>query len=487
MNFEYGIKFTWLNFGNTGGPKRVNTVIDNTIINNTCGILVDDFSAANVFSNNRIADNVYGVSFSSFAQPSDNVFRNNVFSDNQYSIADGSRYANDIDTSNTVNGKPVYYWIDKHDLTVPADAGYVVLKNCSDITVQNLTLGNNGQGVLLCFSSNSKIIGNVFTNNVEGITLKDSSNNEISGNTIIGSRDYGVYLFRDTKDNTISENSIESTGKDGVHSDFSCNSNTISKNTIINCGEYGVYLSGSPNSMVIANNVSLCKLSGISLEYSDSNTIRQNYLTGNGLGLLVETAGNTITENTMIANTGWGIRLNGSQRNNVIHHNNFINNNVAEGLQVSMPAVWLFDPPGSQKDVPTLSPGNPNVWDDGKEGNYWSDYRRRYPNASEVGNTGVGNTPFFINENNIDYFPVDGAGNDTWVPFEPVTESSSKPEPIVSPPDNTTLPDQQNDNLAGTGLPMEYAFVITLAIAFIGVAAVITVILLRKKKLKTKT
>ena len=47
-----------------------------------------------------------------------------------------------------------------------------------------------------------------------------------------------------------------------------------------------------------------------------------------------------------------------------------------------------------------------NVWDNGSVGNYWSDYLTRYPNASEVGDTGVGDTPYVIDEYNVDYHPL---------------------------------------------------------------------------------
>jgi nitrous oxidase accessory protein NosD len=51
-------------------------------------------------------------------------------------------------------------------------------------------------------------------------------------------------------------------------------------------------------------------------------------------------------------------------------------------------------------------PGLGNIWDDGKEGNYWSDYLNRYPNALEGANRDVGNTAYTINENNIDRYPL---------------------------------------------------------------------------------
>jgi len=47
-----------------------------------------------------------------------------------------------------------------------------------------------------------------------------------------------------------------------------------------------------------------------------------------------------------------------------------------------------------------------NAWDNGEEGNYWSDYVTRYPNATEVDGSGVGDTAFYINENNQDSHPL---------------------------------------------------------------------------------
>jgi hypothetical protein len=39
---------------------------------------------------------------------------------------------------------------------------------------------------------------------------------------------------------------------------------------------------------------------------------------------------------------------------------------------------------------------NRSLWDNGSIGNYWSNYTIKYPNASEVGNTGMGDTPYVI-------------------------------------------------------------------------------------------
>jgi hypothetical protein len=47
-----------------------------------------------------------------------------------------------------------------------------------------------------------------------------------------------------------------------------------------------------------------------------------------------------------------------------------------------------------------------NFWDNGSVGNYWSNYTLKYSNASELGNSGVGDTPYVIDQNNIDHYPL---------------------------------------------------------------------------------
>ena len=61
-------------------------------------------------------------------------------------------------------------------------------------------------------------------------------------------------------------------------------------------------------------------------------------------------------------------------------------------MGMGMPIEWL--------------PGHGNVWDNGTAGNYWSDYLTRYTEASEAGNSGVGDTYFVVNENNYDRYPL---------------------------------------------------------------------------------
>jgi parallel beta-helix repeat protein len=97
-----------------------------------------------------------------------------------------------------------------------------------------------------------------------------------------------------------------------------------------------------------------------------------------------------VSDNNVTANDGGGIGLY-SSNNNVFYHNNFINNT-------------------QRVYVPT--PGIANSWDDGypSGGNYWSDYDGTDlysgPQQNETGSDVIGDTPYIIDENNQDNYPL---------------------------------------------------------------------------------
>jgi hypothetical protein len=47
-----------------------------------------------------------------------------------------------------------------------------------------------------------------------------------------------------------------------------------------------------------------------------------------------------------------------------------------------------------------------NSWDNGSVGNYWSDYMDRYPDALEIGDTGVADKSYLVDGDNIDHYPL---------------------------------------------------------------------------------
>jgi parallel beta-helix repeat protein len=204
----------WLTWGLSIGQGAKNNIItNNTITNNTYGINCALFTSTNIITENIITNNQYGIYI---AYSPNNMLRNNHLSRNQYNLwvdcllsNQGSAFINDIDTSNTVDGKPVYYWVDEKDKFVPSDAGYVALVRCFNITVQGLNLTRNGQGILLVETNNSKVTGNYITENNYGVALfgmyAPCTNNTITQNRIVNNTE-NIYTYLDGSTNTIEDN-----------------------------------------------------------------------------------------------------------------------------------------------------------------------------------------------------------------------------------------------------------------------------------------
>jgi len=186
-----------------------NDINENRITENgQDGVWLSCSSDNNRVSGNTVGANAYGIRIDDY---SNNMLRNNELTDNVCNFGVfGSllpEFIQDIDESNTVDGKPVYYWVNRQDAAVPLDAGYVALVNCSGITVQNLDLSNNGQGLLLASTAESSITQNSITGNIHGIYMCDSANNTVAGNNITKNLANGIYLYY-SQDNTFFHNNF---------------------------------------------------------------------------------------------------------------------------------------------------------------------------------------------------------------------------------------------------------------------------------------
>jgi parallel beta-helix repeat protein len=357
----------WISASSSG-----NKIIDNKITAGDEGIVLY-YSDSNYLSGNVITENRVGLSIEG---AENNVLRNNRMYNNELNFevlhVSSSSFVQDIDISNTVDNKPIYYWIYQHDKTVPSDAGFVALGNCSGITVQNLTIKNNGVGILLYSTRDSVIKNNTLKTNGVGISIRASQGINVTNNNLQNNQ-HGIEVFTSS----------------GI---------TISKNSIVN-SMYGINVGGSSTKVsILQNSFTGNTLTSIFIfGYSEGNAFVGNNFTDNDVWCvyLLDTNHNIIVANSFTENSGFAIRWSNSY-NNTFYHNNFINN--ARGyeavLQVSNP--WFFGSGDHEY----------NTWDNGYEGNYWSDYTSRYSNATEVNDSSIWDVPFFINEVNNDGFPL---------------------------------------------------------------------------------
>ena len=267
-----------------------------------------------------------------------------------------------------------------------------------DLSSNNTVLGNNiiDSHIGIAAGSNNVITGNnIAASNVYGILA--GSSNTIYGNNITANDDAGIHLYS-CSDNAISGNNIRESyhGIELSH----CSNNAISGNNIAANRGFGIYTSVSFDNTIWGNNITRNR-SGIGVSYSSNNTIFGNNVTRSAsAGIIITSSSltNIVYGNNIINNT-YGSRFDGlttCPSNNILYHNNFINNTNQVYFRV----------------------GGENTWDDGypSGGNHWSDYEDRYPDATEIDNSGIWDTPYVIDGNNQDNYPL----MEPWTPTPPI-------------------------------------------------------------------
>ena len=299
---------------------------------------------------------------------------------------------NEID----VGGDGIYF--------IGYDAGYDMYDNSSltvgSILVNNNTINSGDDGMYVyikyfgsnMYGSSSFAIGDIQFNDNKinsgddgiyvdsfygvGYYMYDNSsftmgNIEFSGNSINSTYE-GIFIYN-----------IEYVGyeMDGTSSfvmvDFLVNDN------IINSGDDGIFLNTSYNKRFGYNVHGNASFTMGNIEFS-SNTISNSTA-----GIYLTDLENATIRKNLIPNCSYGIYLVNSN-NNLIYHNNFINNTVQANVTAGYANTWDNDYPSG--------------------GNYWSDYNGTdlfsglYQNIT--GSDFRGDTPYVIDSNNTDRYPL---------------------------------------------------------------------------------
>jgi len=276
---------------------------------------------------------------------------------------------------------------------------------------------------------------------------------------------------------------------------LTCTNTTVQNFNIIGFWEVGIL--GNYNGNTICNNNITKTDRAISIYASDYN-ITGNYVADNDnairiVGSNVNIYGNLIVDNDngfFFTNSTTILVVANEFESNIIavstdyggfglYHNNFITQSIRVGDGWS--AMVLST--GLEVNV-TIPP-----WDDGypSGGNYWSDYSSRYPNASEIDNSGIGDTAYVIgfegsiNSTTIGYFvkavdryPLLFPVNITEATLElPLLTPNASPSPSPSP----TLP-----TASLTPSPSTTSFSSEIILLFFIVALIGLVLMLYLKK-----
>jgi hypothetical protein len=268
---------------------------------------------------------------------------------------------------------------------------------------------------------------NDITINADGTVTPSTAPIQQAGNTYTLTSDVSGYVWIKRNNTVLYGNGYQVYGSIQLYSV----ENVTIENLIIYGGSgwyhYGIDMEAASEVTVVNNTItgfeSIQAMNGVEyagmiVDGGGSNIISQNNLASNLDGIdMFGTENNLIVGNNIKSSYSFGtygtaiIFVKAS--NNTVYHNNFISS--VGGQAMDSDSV--------------------NVWDDGYPfgGNYWSDYSTRYPNATEIGSSGIGNTPYVIDAHNKDRYPLMAPFNSAFYALQ-----TAPPEVSVQSPLNQT-------------------------------------------------
>jgi parallel beta-helix repeat protein len=228
--------------------------------------------------------------------------------------------------------------------------------------------------------------GNVytFTGNIVNqsiIVEKDDIAVDGAGYTLEGDGKISAIWLENRRNVTIKNMQIMHFGE-GIRIMGNCENNAIIGNNITDVGHEtaanGIWLTFGASDTTISGNNITNNYVGIFVYMSGGTIISENCIAANGLGIWISGTSNHIIRNNITDNN---VGVSVDFDNNIIRHNNFVNNTVQAKVNEGASPV--------------------NSWDDGAKGNHWSSY-----NGTDNDGDGIGDTPYIIDENNQDNYPL---------------------------------------------------------------------------------
>jgi parallel beta-helix repeat protein len=306
-------------------------------------------SGKNEFTNNTILNNRYGMGFG-FGE-SGNIFRGNIINVTEYGFSIWSKtlegFLQNIDTSNLINGRSVYYLVNQSNKIIERETypnpGFFGLVNSQNVTLQNLDVSAD---LLLAY------VTNIAIKNVKAdqeIQMVECKNIIVLGGAFYSAKPIGSISIRQSEDIVFEKNDIS---------------------------KYNFYLWQSKNSIIRDNSIK--DGHGVSAYRVATMCLIRNHISNNTIGLYLDSSNNITVSENFIGENRIGLRL-FSSNDNFVYLNNFIYNEQQLELEHSFA----------------------NTYDNGYEGNYWSDY-----NGTDTDRDGIGDTN--IPHQKVDWLPLMG-------------------------------------------------------------------------------
>jgi len=394
---------------------------------------------------------------STSGNPADTIVQANNPDDNVFEVT-----ANYVNISGfTVKGATGYFYpaiyLNKvsycnitNNKVLNSSHGIRLQYSSNNTLTNNNVLNNENYGIDLLYSNNNTLTNNSISCNHLGIRLWDSNSNTLTNNNI-SHNDLGIYLW--SNNNTLINNSVSQNDK-GIFLGLA-NNNTLTNNSVSYNYYYGIDLFNSNNNTLTDNNASYNDL-GIRLRnYLNDSTLINNNVLYNNYGVVFVCAYNNTMTNNNVSHNQLGIHL--CHSNSIIYLNNFINNedNV---YSYNSTNIW-----NSTSKITYTYNGNTYT---NYLGNYWDDYKEKYPEAEEIDDCGIWDTPYSIDSDADNHPLMKPWGNyfelpenifDTGVPVNPYPSISGTHNGTIKLNHTVIATKLYTYPCAGTGGHTEYA------------------------------
>ena len=325
------------------------TISDNLIdTTNESGIIVESCSNFSVKGN--VITNVSEFGVSLINSESGDIVENLLYDCGFNVDGDPSLMSNlNLDDSNQVNGKPVYFHegitgLNNDDVM---NAGQIILYSCDLGDFSTLDLNHCTLGMALYYCDSTSISDSEFTyNNHSGIFVKSSNYTTITNINALNNGN-GIFLEDSKTKTNITNNLISYNRHSGVY--ISSSENFLIKNNQIERNEvFGVYLTESSSNNLLSNTVRYNVVAGIYLYESSNNSISANTASYNGnfgIRLAHYSDENNITKNTLTSNYNTTTSFDYTSTGLEIYEcaYNFISENNIRDHRESINIEWSFN------------------------------------------------------------------------------------------------------------------------------------------------
>jgi parallel beta-helix repeat protein len=346
------------------------------------GICTYGSSNISIINNRVVGCEEYGIRLSYSTRI---TLTENTLSNNRYGVGveggDTMYFDHLIDSTNMINGKPMFYMFNRKDVTLDSvETGGLILAFCYNTRIVDSTMGCSDY-LDIVFSTDvfflNNTLGTLYTHFSQNITLV---NNTLSNHFF--SRDaFGLYIGDGSENVVLRNNNISNNNHDNMIIDRA-KKVTLRNNVVSGYANSwdGVWIVDSEEVDLVENIITNNTGAGVTLWRASSVNLYRNTICYNEKGIrALQSRDNNFTENIIMRNIVYGIDLESSSHLSIYH--NSLNNTCQLSIH----------------DISNSS------WDDGypSGGNYWSDY-----NGTEFDDFGIGREPYIIDENNSDMFPL---------------------------------------------------------------------------------